>query len=166
MKLQVKTTLGEEVILEIFHDNNPDRWYIDDVYMVTKEESKPEPSFKVGQWIRWENQGVKNVFRCVQVETNLVWDEKSNYLKSNCHPATNDEIKQHLIKIAIEKGFKQNVKAKFPRETRILTGKFLYDPDWGIKINEGALGMGNDVIWRADKGWVEIVLEKKKLRYV
>lgn len=75
-------------------------------------------------------------------------------------PATFEEVKDALIKEAERRGFKEGVKANLfgSRETT-LRGYIKYNENWLSIPKTSGLIFGNDVIFRSDKGWAEIISE-------
>jgi hypothetical protein len=123
---------------------------------IDRLEKQIQPEFKLPAWYKYNNC-LEEIFRATSQDGVYLYDaEGTGYYKKSCIPATPQEIESHLRCIAIEKGFKEGIRFRsYGQDIRTASGKMEYNPYW--MSDEDAFAIGYDIIWRAKKGWAEIL---------
>jgi len=126
-------------------------------------ESKQEPEFKVGQWV--VTASCNEVKRIKEINGDIIkYDDGCTHTswKGFIRLATPAEIESHLRKICDEKGFKDGVKYHYP-DRPDLSPRIFKSPLHLSLNNDYLYDTHSNIIWEADRGFAEIIPDKKKL---
>ena len=119
---------------------------------------KEEPEFKVGDWVCNRDAPDTFIGRVTEIIGNNIYYDRYDYIE-NCRHATEQEIKDHLVKEAEKRGFKEGIKWKNPLfdwdcvDTNIAGRDFKYDR------NNDQLYFGGNTVYYNGK-WAEIIKEE------